>query len=166
VFDTLDGLPLHPLATHAAVVLVPLAGLLGVLFALPWTRRWATVPLPVVAVVAGVATWVSVRSGEALQRAGGLGTTGLGGDVGEQVQEHAQRADLLLILVWCYALVAALAFASQRLSPRRRPRWLASALSVVLVAGAVVVVGQTVRVGETGARAVWNPAGNLDYSTR
>jgi len=165
VFDSFDGLPLHPLATHAAVVLVPLAGLLGLTFALPWTRRWATVPLPVVAVGAAIATWVSVRSGEALQRVGGLGATGLGGDVAEQVRVHAERADLLLVLVWAYAAVAALASLSQRRSLRGRPRWLATALSVVLVAGAVVIVVQTVRVGETGARAVWNPSGLADYST-
>lgn len=165
MFDTFDGLPLHPLATHAAVVLVPLAGLLGVLFALPRTRRWATVPLPVVAAAAAAATWVSVRSGEALQRVGGLGTTGFGGDVGERIKEHAERADLLLVLMWGYALAAALAFVSQRPSLGRQPRWLATALSAVLVAGAVVVVVQTVRVGETGARAVWNPSGGVDYST-
>jgi FtsH-binding integral membrane protein len=163
VLDSLNGLPLHPLATHAAVVLVPLAGLLGVLFAVPRTRGWATVPLPVLALAAAIATWVSVRSGEALQRVGGLGATGLGGDVGRLVDEHAERADLLLVLVWAYAAVAGLALASQRTSVRLHP-WVAAALSAVLVVGAVALSVQTVRVGELGARAVWNPAGGIDYS--
>ena len=47
IFDTIAGLPLHPLIVHGAVVLLPLSalGLLGVIF-LPRLRkaydaRWA-----------------------------------------------------------------------------------------------------------------------------
>ena len=162
--DSINGLPLHPLATHAAVVLVPLACLLGTLFAVPRTRRWATVPLPITASSAAVATLVSVRSGEALQRVGGLGATGLDGDVGRLVLEHAERADLLHVLVWVYAAAALLAAVSQHPSIRQRQE-VGTALGALLVVGAVVVVVQTVRVGETGAGAVWNPAGGVDYSS-
>ncbi len=35
MFDEINGLPTHALALHAAVVLVPLAAALGVLFAIP-----------------------------------------------------------------------------------------------------------------------------------
>lgn len=162
--DTINELPLHPLATHAAVVLVPLACLLGMLFALPRTRPWATVPLPISALLAAIATLVSVRSGEALQRVGGLGATGLDGDVGRLVLEHAERADLLHVLVWVYAAAALLAAVSQHPSLRQR-HLVGTALGALLVAGAVVLVVQTIRVGETGARAVWNPAGGVDYSS-
>ena len=38
MFDEFNGLPLHPLAVHAVVALIPLSALLGVLFAVPRTR--------------------------------------------------------------------------------------------------------------------------------
>jgi hypothetical protein len=161
VFGSVNDLPLHPLATHAAVVLIPLAGLLGVLFAVPRTRAWASVPLPVVSVLAAVATFVSVQSGEALQRVGGVGAAGLGGPVAELVDQHARLAYQLHVLVWVYAGVA-LAAAVLRRRGEGRP---VTALAAVLVLGAVLLGLQTYRVGEAGARAVWNPAGGVDYST-
>jgi len=95
---------------------------------------------------------------------GGLGATGLDGDVGRLVLEHAERADLLHVLVWVYAAAAVLAAVSQHASIRQRQK-VGTALGALLVIGAVVIVVQTVRVGETGARAVWNPAGGVDYSS-
>ena len=44
------GLPVHPLAVHAPVVLIPLALLLVVLFVIPRTRAWAAIPMVVVSV--------------------------------------------------------------------------------------------------------------------
>ena len=40
------GLPVHALAVHAAVVFVPLAALLAILFVVPRTRAWAALPMP------------------------------------------------------------------------------------------------------------------------
>ena len=173
MFDSIDGLPLHPLAAHAAVVLVPLAGLLGLVFAVPRTRCWATAPLPLSALGAALATTVAVRSGQALREAGGLGATGLGGSVADLVHEHAERGDLLEILAWAYVVVALLAAGVQLAITRRpesepRSRTLHLSvlmLSVVLALGAVGLAVQTYRVGELGARAVWNPADGFDYST-
>ena len=173
MFDSIDGLPLHPLASHAAVVLLPLAGLLGLVFAVPRSRRWATVPLPLTALGAALAATVAVRSGRALQEAGGLAASGLGGSVGSLVQEHSELGNLLQILAWVYAALALLAAGVQlaitqrpQSEPRSRPLHLSVlALSVALVIGAVALGVQTYRVGELGARAVWNPAGVVDYST-
>jgi len=71
MFDTFDGLPLHPLVIHAAVVLIPLSGLLGVLYAVPRIRAWARWPLLVVSAAALGAAFVATQSGEALQRVRG-----------------------------------------------------------------------------------------------
>jgi hypothetical protein len=162
VFGSVNGLPLHPLATHAAVVLIPLAGFLGLLFAVPRTRAWATLPLPLVSVLAAVATFVSVQSGEALERVGGVGAAGLGGPVAVLVDQHARLADQLHVLVWVYAGVALLAAVLRRRSQGdSRP---VTALAAVLAVGAVVLGVQAYRVGEVGARAVWNPSGAVDYS--
>ena len=51
---TINGIPLHPLVVHAAVVLVPLAALLAIAYAVLPSRRWQTrTPAVVVALVAG-----------------------------------------------------------------------------------------------------------------
>jgi len=183
--DTVNGLPLHALAVHATVVLVPLAALLGVLFAVPRLRRWAAEPLALVALAAAGSTYVSVESGEMLQEVGGIGAAGLGGPVAELVERHEDLAKQLLWLVLAYAAVAVVAVllsarehrAASRADagagrsssagaagPARRGLGLAvTALSVLLLLGAVVLGVQTYRVGDAGAEAVWNPGGTVDY---
>ncbi len=168
--DTVGGLPLHALAVHATVVMVPLAALLGVLFAVPRLRRWAALPLALVAVAAAVSTYVSVESGEALKEAGGLGAAGLGGPVADLVERHEDLAGQLLWLVVGYAVLAVAAVLVATRSDRaatsatRRQGVVVTALSVLLVLGAGVVGFQTYRVGDAGTEAVWNPSGNTDYS--
>ena len=44
MFDKIGDLPLHPLVVHAAVIGIPLAALLALLFAFPKTREWARWP--------------------------------------------------------------------------------------------------------------------------
>ena len=41
MFSEFHDLPVHALAVHGAVVLVPLSALFAVLFAIPRTRKWA-----------------------------------------------------------------------------------------------------------------------------
>lgn len=67
IFDTIAGLPVHPLAVHAAVVLLPLVSL-GVLLTV-FVRRWGTKYgfLTLLGVVAAaVSAFVAKESGEAL----------------------------------------------------------------------------------------------------
>lgn len=159
--DTFNGLPLHSLTVHATVVLVPLAGLLGVLFAIPRSRGWATIPLPLVAAGAALSTWVSIQTGEALQDAGGRNAAGLDGPLADLIDQHAELADQLQVMVIVYAGVAILA-AVVALAKRGSGAVL-TALGVLLVLGAVVISIQTYRVGDLGAQAVWNPTGDVDY---
>ncbi|MGI8613083.1 MAG: hypothetical protein ACR2KL_03925, partial [Nocardioidaceae bacterium] len=70
MFNTINGLPVHALAVHAVVVLVPLSALLGVLFVVPRLRSWSRLPLPLVALAAVVATFVARQSGQALRNVG------------------------------------------------------------------------------------------------
>ncbi|HEY7042644.1 MAG TPA: DUF2231 domain-containing protein, partial [Nocardioidaceae bacterium] len=67
MFDEVHGLPLHPLAVHAAVVSVPLAALLGILFAIPKTRAWSRWPLLLVSLGAVGAVYVAKQSGHELE---------------------------------------------------------------------------------------------------
>ncbi len=157
MFSEINGLPVHPLAIHAVVVLVPLAGLLGVLFAVPRTRAWARVPLLVVSVGAVVTTYVARESGEKFQE-----VLDLGGPIAALVEEHSERADLLWYLVLAFAAVAILAFVVTWSSTANSP--LVFALAAVLIVGAVGLGIQVYRVGEIGSKAVWNPTGDADFS--
>src|SRR3954454_11857263 len=69
MFDTIFGLPVHPLLVHATVVIVP-AAVLAVALAAAWRpfRLWAGY-LPLLLSVAGlVLVPLSTSSGESLER--------------------------------------------------------------------------------------------------
>ncbi len=161
MFDEISGLPVHPLVVHVAVVLVPLAGLLGVLFAIPPTRRWARVPLAIVAVGAALTVLVTRRSGQNLAAVLGI-DEGADDPLSTLIQEHAERANLLSLLTIAFAVLAVAAWLSTR-SPERLSAAVPVVLSVLLVLGAGALVFQTYRVGDIGSRAVWNPTGEQSY---
>lgn len=180
--DTVNGLPLHALAVHATVVLVPLLAVLGVLFCVPALRTWARWPLALVAVGAAGSTWVSVQSGGSLKGAleanGELGGSTLGLVRRNLVERHEELAGQLQWMVFGYAVVAVLAALLVRRGGAREDSAdepvgtrtstgssaLALVFSVLLVVGAVAVGVQTYRVGDAGSEAVWNPTGDVDYS--
>ncbi|MGB7449414.1 MAG: hypothetical protein WA892_09835, partial [Ornithinimicrobium sp.] len=62
---TIDGLPLHPLLVHAAVVMLAVNGLalLGCI-AVPRFRRWLGWGLPLLGVVTAATTWLTKTAGE------------------------------------------------------------------------------------------------------
>ena len=68
MFDTIAGLPLHPLVVHATEVVVPTAALVIALAALwPRFRRWArALPFALGLAALGLVP-ISTQSGEALQ---------------------------------------------------------------------------------------------------
>lgn len=157
MFDEFNGLPIHTLALHVAVVLVPLAAVLGVLFAIARTRSWSRVPLLVVSVGAVAAVYVAKESGERLQQ-----VLNLEGPSRDLVDVHAARADVLFFASIGYAVLAVAAFVVTR---NARNDLATTVLAVLLVVGAVGVAFQTYRVGDVGARAVWNPTGEVDYGS-
>lgn len=160
MFDSIGNMPLHPLIIHAVVIGAPLCVLLALLFALPRTRAWARWPLAITALGTAGATYVSVQSGQGLQRA--LGITP-GNEVGDLIATHSMLADQLLIIMIVFAVVAVL----NALVVTRRagvdPRLLDRLLPLLLLVGAVVVMIWTYRVGDIGSRAVWNPTGEMQY---
>ncbi len=158
MFDEINGLPLHPLAVHGAVVLVPLAALLGVLFAVPRTRAWARLPLLLVSLAAVGAVFVARQSGSALQEH--INFTDFRAAL---VDEHAERAKWLFIFVIGFAVLAVAAYVVTRAA---EPHQLATnVLAILLVAGAALVAFQTYRVGDLGSKILWNPDGKQDFSS-
>lgn len=149
MFDEVNGLPLHPLAVHAAVVLVPLSALLGVLYVVPRTRAWARWPFLLVALAAVPSVFVARESGSELK-----GALSLGGEALDLVNEHEDRATLLFYLVIGYAVVAVIAFVADR--SRGISKAMTQLISVLVIVGALAVAYQTYRVGDIGSRAVWD----------
>jgi len=181
--ETVNGLPLHVLSVHATVVMVPLLALVGLLFAVPRFRAWARWPLGLLAVAAAGSTFVSMNSGgameEYLER-----INALSGPFAAAVERHEELAEQLQWMVYGYAVicvVAAVVVGSRAVSASRADRGtradqdsessgsgggaVAIAMSVLLVLGAVAIGVQVARVGDAGAKAVWNPDGSLDYSS-
>ena len=155
LFDTVFGLPVHPLIVHATVVFVPTAAL-AVLLAAFWPRfrRWAGPGPMIVSLIALVLVPISTQSGEDLEHS--LPRSDL-------IRAHAQLADGLLPWVAALFLIAAGLWwwnrgqRPGRAEPRRVfPRWLVVVLMVGAVLAAVGTTVQVVRIGHSGAEAAWS----------
>ena len=145
LFDTVFGLPLHPLAVHAAVVLVPLAALGALAMALSprLSRRYGGLVV-VTGIAAFIASFVAKEAGEALALRVG------------QPGQHAQLGDVVPLLALLLALGIAAFWLVDRGIPgnRSRPWWLRLA-AVALIVIAVLATVWAVRAGHTGAELVW-----------
>ena len=153
----ITGLPLHPLVVHAAVVLIPLTGLLCIAFALlprwRWLTRW---PSAVLGVACVAIAFLSTRSGESLEDARP--------ELRQLVREHSERGELLanltivlavVVLVAAFTLPGPSGLVSGRGSVASRVAVLDKVLPVLLVLAALAVLVQVVLTGDSGARAVW-----------
>jgi hypothetical protein len=139
VFDTVLGLPIHALVVHGVVVLLPLMAIITAVVS--FVPRWrAAAAWPVAVIDAGMVamTFVARQSGLALQAR-------LGGQI---AQEHAAIGRNL---IW-FAL--AMFLASLVVAVMRRSQRATMGAVLALVAG-VFVIWWTVRVGHTGADALW-----------
>lgn len=146
IFDSIAGLPLHPLVVHFAVVLLPLAALgLVVLVAVPkWADRFGWLTLAGLTVGTGAA-FVAKQSGEAL--AARVGDPG----------SHESWGDALPWLALGLLVLAGAWFLLHRrdraAGQPRSPGTLAAGVIAALLA--LIVTGATVVVGHTGAQAAW-----------
>lgn len=161
----IDGLPLHPLVVHAAVVMTPLAVLAGWALAVwpggRWLLRWAT---PVLAVLAAAAVLLATRSGEELLSDRPF-LTSAESPVRDLVRDHQQLGDQLQVLVLVLAAVAVVAWwllpavsplASGRFAhDGRGGRWAVWGTSGALLLTGLLCLVWVVRTGDAGARAVW-----------
>ena len=159
----IGGLPLHPLVVHAVVVFVPLAALAAIVVAVwPAARRrygWLAVA---VAAVAAVSNYVAEQAGEALEHL-------IPRDAA--IEAHTSIGDELKYwTIPLLVLVAAVVFLNRRadLAGRREgpgtttaprlaggQRVLAMVLAALTVVVAVGATYEVVRIGDSGARAVW-----------
>lgn len=142
MFNVINGLPVHPLVVHAVVVLLPLAilGTIALVLRPAWRRVYG--PLLVgCAVVATALIPVATSSGEQLERHVG--------DPGE----HARLGDQLIWFALPLLLLdIALVWLDRRGKTGPAPTRIVGVLAVVAAVAAGV---QVYRVGDSGAKAVW-----------
>lgn len=142
MFDTFQGLPVHALVLHAAVVLVPMAAGLTVLVALIGRWRpagaWPVVALNVVTVAT---VFVTTQSGQQLQSR--LSNSDL-------ISEHAERGEAMTLfalgLLVSSVLVALV---------RRRSGAVIRAVGALAVLAAGAATVWVALVGHSGSTAVW-----------
>lgn len=152
----IDGLPLHPLLVHGAVVLLAVAGLAQVAAVLlPRFRAWLDWGLPALGVVTAVVVRVTASLGEELEDI--VGETAA-------VETHSEWGELAgtAALLLAAAMVAHWALTSPTVPQRWADRWpwLRSRVVVTTVAWlsvlvAVAAVVLDVLAGHSGAMSVW-----------
>ena len=147
----INGLPLHVLVVHAAVVFGPLAALSALAYvALPsWRDRLRWVTLALVLIAFG-AIWTAYLSGESFlesDRFSGIA----GSPLEEKIHDHQELAETLRLVVSGFALVTVLAVWQHKREGAGRVL-----LSVLVGVGAVATLAYTVLTGDAGAQAVWS----------
>ena len=154
-FDLINGIPVHPLVVHLAVVAVPLAalGLLVMVFRPTFSQRYGGWVVAVATVGLG-ASFLAKESGEVLEER-----------VGEPGFDHAELGDVMpivaaLLLLAVVVLYAVDRYLSDDASYRRILRIAAAVAAVVIALGNMVWI---YRVGDSGAKSVWS--GEVSSST-
>ena len=139
--DTIFGLPTHTLVVHAAVVLLPLAALGGIIMG--FSQRFSVRFGPVVVTVAAVGTVAAffsrVTGEEFAERVG-------------NPQEHAEAGQLLPFIAVGFFVVLLLLWLLDR---RGRRDLLTQIVGVVVIVAALILTGWTIRTGHSGAEATW-----------
>jgi cytochrome b involved in lipid metabolism len=141
LLDTFGGLPVHPLAVHGAVVLLPLSALaLALLIFVPkWRKNFF--PLTLIGLgLSTVFTYIAKESGEAL---------------GERVGEPQTHEALGTILFPASVGLLALGVTFYFLQRKERPKWQLQAAAGLALAGIISVSTLTYFVGHSGAEATW-----------
>lgn len=148
-FDLINGIPVHPLVVHAAVVLVPLTALGLIVMAL-WPRFSARHGWLVVgsAVIATLSSFAARQSGEVLTER-----------VGEPGFDHADLGDRMPLFAAALLVAVIVLWLIDRSPPESGPAPRRGLRIVVAIVGVLVALANLVwvfRVGDSGAKSVWS----------
>ncbi|WP_033337470.1 DUF2231 domain-containing protein [Catenuloplanes japonicus] len=157
MFETVMGIPAHPLMVHAAVVFVPLLAVLAIVYAfVPFTRAHTRWVLGLLAIGAPVSALLAKLTGDAfyarldtqgrisegyyarLNQHSDLGTTTLWASIALGV--------ITLALVW---------FVRPKDGFQASNRLLGILMGVLALGAAGATLYYVIRTGDTGAKAVW-----------
>lgn len=144
-----NGLPLHPLVVHAAVIFGPLSALSAIAYvALPRFRDQLRWPTLVLVLLGGLSIWVAHLSGNNLYDSERFAR--VGGELKDRIDHHQSLADGLRWITTGFAVITMVAIWQHRRNGVTR--YLFGAL-VVLSAMATII--WTFRTGDAGSQAVW-----------
>lgn len=150
-----NGIPLHPLVVHAAVVFVPLTAVLASLAFVPRWRTTTTYLAALAGLLAAAFSYLAEQSGEdLLDRVAETDLLELHEELAEVVVPLSLAAAGLLGFLALLSLGRPpfLAALNARLSTRP---WIHTALRFAALAVALAATVQMFFVGETGAQSVW-----------
>ncbi len=140
-FDTISGLPVHPLVIHFVVVLVPLAaaGLIVAVLNKAFRRRFASALVSMLVISVPLA-FVAKESGESLAERVGI------------TERHQSLGDIFPVWVTVLAVVAVVWYLIAR---RDGSSVLRTIAGVAVIGVAIGVTALTFLVGHSGSEATW-----------
>lgn len=148
---TINGVPIHPLVVHAAVVFAPIAGLLAIAYLVPKWRHHLRWPLLVVGVLAAVSVWFAAFTGGSLESSPDLRhAMATSPALAQAVHHHEDLAGKLQASTWVLGGLSALMWWFHR-----RPGWARTTLLALLPLVGVAALVLVVLTGDAGAKAVW-----------
>lgn len=168
--ETLFGLPAHPLMVHVPVVLIPLAALIAIAFAIrpAWLDRygWGLVALTGIGAVGAI---LAAGSGEGLEEI----FRSNGETIGPALEDHAELGEIARNLSILFFFVVLAVVVLRHLARRKgdsatgfwafmRSKGGAIAIAVVLVLSAGGAMFAVAKAGHQGAKITWEedvPAG-------
>jgi uncharacterized membrane protein len=162
MFETLGGLPAHPLLVHVPVVLVPLAALGVLAMAVrPTLLRTFGIAVTALVGVGFVGAVLAANSGEALENS----RRAAGETISATLQDHAEMGDGVQTLAGVFFALTLAWILFSRWRGRvgeeratavvRRPRVIAAVLAVLVVLSGAVATVSVTWTGHSGARSVW-----------
>lgn len=140
--ETINGLPLHPLVVHAAVVLIPLSGALALLMVI--LPRFSIRFGPLVVVLA----WGAVGSALVAKETGEI----LSEQLNKAPRVHVESGDVMPYFALAQAVLILLLWLADR---RGRRGILGVLVALVTVVVVVATAYWTYRTGDSGAQLVW-----------
>ena len=165
--ETIAGLPAHPLFAHLPVVLIPLAGIIAIAFAIrpAWLDRfgWGLVALTAVGAIGAV---FAAGSGEALEEM----LEDRGAPMTKVLKAHTESGEVARTLSLVFMVVVGAVVLARHLARRNAANptglWkvvsskgaavLMSVVVALAAAGATVAVADA---GHKGAESVWSTDG-------
>ena len=153
MFDQINGLPVHVLVLHAAVVFVPLLALGAIVYALvgPWRPKigWAVLLL---GIVAPICTFVAKESGEKLYDRLAPNMSANGKVI---LDDHMHFGTMTFWFTLALGLVSIVMVVLTRREKNSTPKAVQWVLAAAMVVLALIAGYYVYRTGDSGAKAVW-----------
>jgi len=144
-FDLIAGLPLHPLASHAPIVLVPLVAFaaLAMSYWPSFSRRYG-LPVLVLAVIAQLSLFVSKASGQALKER-----------LNREIERHESYGEIAPFTFIPLLILLFIRYRMDKTGAGIGSPVLRRLVSIILALAAILALVYIFLTGHSGAESVW-----------